>query len=93
MSDDALVAILTIAIVLVAGSVGALLGLQLVRGSNLKADRPRLTKLTIGIWIAGALAIGAWMLSDGRISLANASFGFALASIAIFCVFRRPKAS
>ena len=93
MSDDALVAVLTTAIVIIAGSFGVWLGLRLVRGSNLKADRPRLNKLTIGIWITGALAIAAWLLSDGHISFEIASFGFGLASIAIFAVFRRPKAS
>ena len=91
MSDDALVAILTIVMVFIAGSIGVWLGLRLVRGSNLKAERPRLHRITIGIWIAAAVALGAWLVSDGRLSFITACFGFVLASIAVFAAFRRPK--
>ena len=93
MSDDALVALITSAIAVVAGAIGIWLGLRLVKGSNLKQDRPRLNKITLGIWIAGLMSVAAWLLSDGRLSFSNACFAFVIASIAIFAAFRRPKES
>jgi hypothetical protein len=91
VSDDALVAIITPAIAVVAGAIGIWLGLRLVKGSNLQHDRPRLNKITVGIWIAALAAVAAWLFSDGRLSFANACLTFVIASIAVFAAFSRPK--
>jgi hypothetical protein len=88
-----LVAVSTLAIAVLAVAIGTWLGLRLVKGSDLKSDQPRLRKITIGIWISAVVAAGAWITSDGQLSFANASFGFVVASIAIFAAFRRPKDS
>ncbi|WP_143089578.1 hypothetical protein [Qipengyuania nanhaisediminis] len=93
MSDNQLVAALTVVVVLVAVSVGAWIGLRLVRGSNLKSDPPRLKKLTIAIWIAAVIALGVWLLSRGAVGFSDAVFGFVLASIVTFAVFRQTEAS
>ena len=91
MNTNTIVVISTLAIVGLAGSIGIWLGLKLVKGSGLRRDQPRLKKITIGFWIAALVAAGAWIASDGRISFANACFGFVVASIAIFAALRRPK--
>ena len=93
MSDDSLVVILTIAIMIPTLAVGVWLALKLVRGSELRQDQPRLKRMMIGIWIAGIVAAGAWLVSGGKLTFENACFGFGLASIAIFAAFRRPKIS
>ena len=91
MSTNAIVVVSIIAIVGSTGAIGVWLGLKLVKGSDLKRDQLRLKKITTGIWIAAMVAAGAWFASDGRISYANACFGFVVASIAIFAAFGRPK--
>jgi hypothetical protein len=93
VSTDALALILTLIIIIPVSAVGVWFGLRLVRGSDLRRDQPRLKKIVIGIWIAAVAAAGVWLASGDQLSFANASFGFVLASIAIFIVFRRPKGS
>ena len=91
MTNDGLTAILAIAIISFAIAVGSWLGLKLVRGSDLRQEQPRLRKIITGIWIAGAVAAGAWFFSGGWLTFANACFGFVLASIVVFAAFRNPK--